>query len=175
MLLPGSGTYFLEVSAHVSLKVATKVCLRVKKNSENLYFLVVFLKEKRKSVTKEIEVSLRNLLYFFQLHIFLKKVHVFHWKQPPKGFLEVKKLWKFRFYSCSSKTKTEECNQKIWNFSAKSGMPLPGSATYSLEVGARLSLKVVTKGCFRGKNNSENLDFTVIYVKQTRRSATKNF
>ena len=78
MLLPGSGTYFLEVSAHVSLKVATKVCLRVKKNSENLYFLVVFLKEKRKSVTKEIEVSLRNLLYFFQLHIFLKKVHVFH-------------------------------------------------------------------------------------------------
>ena len=54
-------------------------------------------------------------------------------------------------------------------------MPLPGSATYSLEVGARLSLKVVTKGCLRGKKNSENLDFTVIYVKQTRRSATKNF
>ena len=36
--IPCSAAYFLEVGAHVSLKVATKVSRRGKKNSENLDF-----------------------------------------------------------------------------------------------------------------------------------------
>ena len=36
MIMPDSNTYFLEVSAHVSLRVATKNSFRDKKNYENL-------------------------------------------------------------------------------------------------------------------------------------------
>ena len=36
--IPCLATYFLEVGAHVSIKAATKVSIRVKKNSENLDF-----------------------------------------------------------------------------------------------------------------------------------------
>ena len=46
-------------------------------------------------------------------------------------------------------------------------------ATYVLEVGARVSLKVATKGSLRGKKNSEKLDFTVAFPKEKRRSETK--
>ena len=65
--------------------------------------------------------------------------------------LSGKKLWKFRFYCCFSKAKTEECEQKIRSFSAKFGMLLPGSDTYFLEVSVDDSLKVAIKGYFRGK------------------------
>ena len=44
MLLLGLDTCFLEVSAHVSLKVTTKACLRGKENSGNLDFTVVLVK-----------------------------------------------------------------------------------------------------------------------------------
>ena len=43
---------------------------------------------------------------------------------------------------------------------------MPCSDPYFLEVRARLSLKVATKGCMKGKNNSENLDFYVVFIKQ---------
>ena len=54
-------TYFLEVGARISLKVVTKGFLRGK-NTLKIYILkVVFLKRKRRSATKKIEVSLINL------------------------------------------------------------------------------------------------------------------
>ena len=55
------------------------------------------------------------------------------------------------------------------------GITIPCSATFSLEVGARISLKVATKGSVRGKKNSENLDFSVVFLYiAKRRSATFN-
>ena len=47
---------------------------------------------------------------------------------------------------------------------------MPCLDIYFLELRALVSLKVATKGNFRG----ENLDFKVLFLKQKRRSATKN-
>ena len=73
MLISGLDTYFLEVSAHALLKVATKGSFRRKK-CENLAFLDYFCETKRRSPTKKTEVSVRDLasLYLAQLHIFWK-------------------------------------------------------------------------------------------------------
>ena len=94
--IPCSATYFLEVGARVSLKVATK------------------------------------------------------------GSFRGKKLWKFRFLGCFSKEKTEECDQKVWNVFDQFGITAPCSASSFLEVGARVSLKVATKGSLRGKKTLKN-------------------
>ena len=45
----------------------------------------------------------------------------------------------------------EKCDQKDWNVSDKFGIIIPCSATYFMEVGARVSLKVATKISFRAK------------------------
>ena len=54
-------TYFLEVGARISLKVVTKGFLRGKTTLKIYILKVVFLKRKRRSATKKIEVSLINL------------------------------------------------------------------------------------------------------------------
>ena len=46
MLMPGSNTYFLKVSGHVSLKVATKDSFRGKNNLKTLHFSGYFSKTK---------------------------------------------------------------------------------------------------------------------------------
>ena len=94
MLLFGLDTYFLEVSAHPLLKVATKGSFKDKK-SENLAFLGYF-----------------------------------------------------------SKAKREECNKKNWSVCNRFGIILPCSATYFLEGGVHVSLKVVTKVFLEVKNCS---------------------
>ena len=76
---------------------------------------------------------------------------MFHWKQPPNGILEVKRLCKFKFLGCFSKAKTKECDQKLWNVFNQFGIIIPCSATDFVEVGASVSLKVATKGSIRGK------------------------
>ena len=43
------------------------------------------------------------------------------------------------------------------------GITITCSTTYFLEVGARASLKVATKGSPRGKRNSGNLDFSLVF------------
>ena len=65
----------------------------------------------------------------------------------------------------------EECERKNWFVSNKFGISIPDSAPYFLEVGVRVSLKVVSKGSFRGEENYENLDFQAIFLNQKRRSA----
>lgn len=45
----------------------------------------------------------------------------------------------------------EEYDQKDWVFSDKFGITIPCSVAYFMEVGARISLKVATKGSVRGK------------------------
>ena len=52
MLKLCSTTYFLEVSAHVSLKVATSGFLEVK-NIKNSIFDAINTKQERKSLTRE--------------------------------------------------------------------------------------------------------------------------
>ena len=68
----------------------------------------------------------------------------------PKGLLGIKK---FRFSGCFSKAKTEDCDQKSWNFSNKHGMIMPGSDTYFLEVNAHVSLREATDDSFRDKES----------------------
>ena len=53
----------------------------------------------------------------------------------------------------------EERNQKLWNAFNQVDITIPYLATNFLEVGARVSLKVSTKGSVRGNINSENFDF----------------
>ena len=74
MLMSGLETYFLEVSAHASLKVATKASCRSKKIKKFSIFKARFLKQKRGSTTKKSEVSVTNLasLYLVQSYIFWK-------------------------------------------------------------------------------------------------------
>ena len=49
-------TYFLEVGARFSVKVATKAFLRGKKTFKNLDFCGILLKQKWRNATKTIEV-----------------------------------------------------------------------------------------------------------------------
>ena len=61
MLMSGSDTCFLEVSAYVSLKVAIKGSFRGKKLQKfSKHFKAFSLKQKRGSTTKKIEVILVN-------------------------------------------------------------------------------------------------------------------
>ena len=76
-------------------------------------------------------------------------------KLATKGYFRGKKTLeisrKFTYLGSSSKGKTEECDQRNWSFSDKSGITIPHWTTYFLEVGSRVSLKVATKGCLRSK------------------------
>ena len=57
-----------------------------------------------------------------------------------------------------SKAKTEKWNQKFWNVFDQFGITIICSATCTLEVGVRVSLKVATKTSSRGKKkNGGNL------------------
>ena len=134
------------MSGHASLKVATKSSFRGKKIRKFRIFTDIFLKQKLSSATKKIGASLINLALLNVRHIFWKWVHPFHWKQPPKLLLEVKRLWKFKFLDYSSKAKTDKFHRKNLNFSEKFGMLMLGSEKYFLEMSAHVSLKVATKG-----------------------------
>ena len=61
-------------------------------------------------------------------------------------------MWKFRFLGYFSKAKTEKWLQKVSNVSNHFGITIPCSATYFMEVGARVSLKLTTKGSVKCKN-----------------------
>ena len=69
---PCSTTYFLQVGARNSLKLATKWFLRCKKSSENWAFQVALLNQERSNATKKFEMFLINLatMYLAELHIF---------------------------------------------------------------------------------------------------------
>ena len=54
--------------------------------------------------------------------------------------------------------KNKKCKQKVRNVFNQFDITIPCSATYFLEVGAHVSLKVATKG------NLENLDFLVVFL-----------
>ena len=49
----------------------------------------------------------------------------------------------------------EKCDQNDWYVLDQFGITIPCSTTYFLEVGARLSLKVATKGSLRGKKTEK--------------------
>ena len=70
----------------------------------------------------------------------LKVISPFYLSQP--------KRQKFGFLP---EAKTEEWDQKLWNVFDQFGMTIPCSATYFLEVGAHVSLKVATKVSLEGK------------------------
>ena len=158
--IPCPHTYFLEVGARLSLKVATKGFITDKKIWK-LRFLSYFSKGK----TEECDQKVWNIFDQFDITIpcsdtyFLEVGARVLLEVATKSFIRGKKLWKFRFLGCFSKEKTEECDQKVWNVFDQFDITIPCSDTYFLEVGARVSLQVVTKGSIRGKKTPENLDF----------------
>ena len=80
-------------------------------------------------------------------------------KVATKSSIGGKRNSKFRFLASFSKGKTEESNLKIWYIFNQFGITVPCSATYLLEVGARVSLKEGSKGSIRDKKDSEKLEF----------------
>ena len=137
----------------------------------------MFLNQKQRSATKNFEMFFINLtlLNIVQLHNFRKLLHAFQRNLPPKGSLDLRKIWKLGFLVCSSKAKTEECEEKVFNIFNQFGDTIHLSATYFLEVGAVASSKGATKVFLSGRKNSENLSFKVIFLKQKWRSATDIF
>ena len=79
-------------------------------------------------------------------------MRAFHIKLPRKSLLEVKRLCKFRFFGTFSKAKKVECDQEVEHFFDQFDITIRFSATYFLEVGAHVSLKVATKRSIRRKN-----------------------
>ena len=71
MLMPNLETYFLEVSAHVSIKVVTSDSFKDKKKLEYLDFWIIFLKVKQRNATKKTKFYLINLEwpYPVEMHI----------------------------------------------------------------------------------------------------------
>ena len=67
-------------------------------------------------------------------------------KAATKGFFRKKKL---AFLGYFSEARTEECNEKSKSVCNRFGIIIPCSATYFLEVGAHVSLKVATKVFWR--------------------------
>ena len=83
-------------------------------------------------------------------------------KLTTRGFLIVEKALKIYFLGCTSKAKTEECEQNVWNNFDQLCVGKPGSTTDFLEVGAPVLLEVATKGFFRGKRTLE-IDFFKLF------------
>ena len=77
MLMSNLETYFLEVSAHVSIKVVTSNSFKDKKYLE---YWIIYLKVKRRNATKKSKVSLINskFPYPVEMHIIWNLVHTFH-------------------------------------------------------------------------------------------------
>ena len=97
MLMPCSDIYFLELRALVSLKVATKGDFR----GENVDFKVLFLKQKRRSATKNIEASQVYLewSYLVQIYIFLEVSAHFSLKVATDDSFRGKQTMKIRILS----------------------------------------------------------------------------
>ena len=180
MIMSGLDTYFLEVSVHALLKVATKGSFRGKK-CENVAFLGYFSQAKMEECNQIVwsVCSRFGIIIPCSAKYFLKVGKCVSLSVPTKVFLEVKKTWKFekllnlKFLDYFSKTKTEECDQEDWSVSNKFGIITPCTATYHIEVGAPASMKAATKASLRVKKISENLlDFHATFLKPKRRSDT---
>ena len=57
----------------------------------------------------------------------------------------------------------EGCDQKIWHVFNQFGNTIPCSATYFLEIGSPVSLKVATKGSVKGKNTLKTEIFRLFF------------
>ena len=65
-----------------------------------------------------------------------------------------------RFLGCFSKAKTKQCHLKVGNLFYQFGITISCLATYFLEVYARVSLKVSSKGSIRDKKSLKNWIFS---------------
>ena len=69
-------------------------------------------------------------------------------KVTTKRYFRGEKLGRFKSFSCFSKAKTEECDQKYGSFYDKFGMIMLGSGKYCREVSGHASLKVAIDDSF---------------------------
>ena len=66
------------------------------------------------------------------------------------------------FSDCFSKTKTEECDQKVCNVIEQFGVVKPCSITYFMKVAARVSLKLSTEGILGHKRTLKSEVFRLL-------------
>ena len=147
-ILSGSECTLFTESSHQRFQSSLQKCSILK---------TTFLKQKQGSTTKKSEVSLINLALLYLV-------------QPPGSrctcFIES------NHSSYFLKQKRRSATKKIEVLNNKFGILIPFSAIYFLEVGARISLKVATKGSSRGKKSSKSLDSQATFLNQMQRSKT---
>ena len=68
-----------------------------------------------------------------------------------QSFQSFKKTVKIEIFRLFSKAKTKDCGGEDWSVSDKFGIIKPSSATYLLEMGVPVSLKLTIKASFGGK------------------------
>ena len=136
-----SSYIYLEVAAHVSLKVATRGSLREKK-----LWTFRFLGYISKTKTEKCEQIFYNVFHQFGITIpctarySLEVAACVSLKVATKVSLRSNKTQKFYFLGYFSEAKTKKCDQKVSNIFDQFGITIPCSATYFLGVGARVSL-----------------------------------
>ena len=144
-----SGIYFVEVGARVSLKVTTKGSIRG--------FTWKFRVSGRFSAEKREECDQKVWNVFDQFGICIACSGIYFVEVGARVSLKVTTkgsirgfTWKFRVSGRFSAEKREECDQKVWNVFDQFGICIVCSGIYFVEVGARVWLKVTTKGSIRG-------------------------
>ena len=95
-------------------------------------------------------------------------------KVANKRSIRGKKVFKFRFLGCFSKAKTKQCHLKVGNLFYQSDITKSCSATYFLEVGASISLKVASKGSIRDKKTLKNWIFRLLFYSKNGRVRPKS-
>ena len=159
IIIPCEATYSLEVSARVSLKMATRVFSELKFRFLNYFSKAKTEKydQKTRSAPDQIGIiTTCSVSYHLEVNATV------HWKQPPKPLYKVKKLRKVRFSRCFSKAKTDECYQKKLTWLQKIRHDYI-SAAYFPKVGARFPLKVATKASFGGRETLKIQIFRLLF------------
>ena len=146
------------MNGRVSVKAVTSGYLDANELQKSVFLRLLFYNKKREVGSRSLKCFWQTWHYYtFFSYIFSgNRLTHFIESSHPLSILKVKKLWKFGFLGCFSKTKTEQRDQKNWNFSDKYGMITPGSAIYFLEKSAHASLKVGTDDSFREKEAMKN-------------------
>ena len=139
MIMPYSDTCFLEVSAHVSLKVATDDSFRDKKHWKFRFWACFSWAETEEYDQKNWSFSDKfGMIMPYSDTCFLEvSTHVSLKVATDDSFTVKETIWKCRFLECFSKAKTEECDKNIWNVFDQFGITMHCSATYFLEAGSK--------------------------------------
>ena len=151
--VPCSAAYFLEVGARVSLKVATKTFLTVKK-TVNIQLYSLFLCSKDGGVPPKSLRCFLSIWHYCSLFSYIfcgTRCSRFIENSHQTVSQRQKNCEKLAFQVAFIEQKHRRAIKKFSNISDQFGITIASSATYFQEQDARFSLKVASKGFLRGK------------------------